>query len=112
MLVKLQSTVCLLHKIATEAKTNPKAFWQYINSKRKCKEGISSLKKDDGTYTNNDKEKAEVLNDLFIRSRSTRPGKNLSEWLKRVISSISCTLHKVQYLLSFSLLSIQSKLLC
>ena len=53
------------HKVAIEAKTNPKAFWQYINSKRKCREGVSSLKKDDGNYTNSDKEKADVLNQLF-----------------------------------------------
>ena len=52
-------------KIANECKINPKAFWQFVNSKRKCKIGISALKKEDGTYTNSDREKAEVLDNLF-----------------------------------------------
>ena len=53
------------NKIAREAKENPKQFWKYINSKRKCQQGISALKMEDGTYTTSDKEKAEVLDDLF-----------------------------------------------
>ena len=52
-------------KIADECKQNPKAFWKFVNSKRICKQGITSLKKPDGTYTNSDKEKADVLDQLF-----------------------------------------------
>ena len=52
-------------KIAQDSKTNPKAFWKYINSKKKCQQGISALKKEDGTYTTNDKEKADILDKLF-----------------------------------------------
>ena len=52
-------------KIAEDCRSNPKAFWRFVNSKRKCKQGISVLKKPDGTYTTNDREKAEVLDNLF-----------------------------------------------
>ena len=53
------------NKVAREAKENPKQFWKFINSKRKCQQGISALKMEDGTFTTSDKEKAEVLDDLF-----------------------------------------------
>ena len=62
-------------KIAEDCKVNPKAFWHFINSKRKCKIGITSLIKADGTYTKNDKEKAEVLDNLFS-SVFTKENKN------------------------------------
>ena len=51
--------------IAKEAKTNPKLFFQYVNSKLKPKEKVSSLLKEDGSLTNNDLEKAELLNSFF-----------------------------------------------
>ena len=37
----------------------------FVNSKRKSKQGITALRKPDGTYTISDKEKAEVLDNLF-----------------------------------------------
>ena len=40
--------------IAKNIKNNPKAFYQYIASKTKLKEGISELKKNDGNLTKND----------------------------------------------------------
>ena len=51
--------------VAKSAKINPKMFYQYVKSKTKPKENISSLLKDDGKLTENDKEKAEVLNNYF-----------------------------------------------
>ena len=53
------------HKLAREAKRNPKAFFRYVNDKTKPKETISKLKKDDGSFTENDQEKANVLNNFF-----------------------------------------------
>ena len=47
--------------IAKLIKTNPKLFYQYVSSKTKPREQISNLKKPDGTLTENDLEKAEVL---------------------------------------------------
>ena len=51
--------------IASKAKTNPKAFWNFINSKRKTKQNISILKMTNGDFTHNDQEKAQALQDLF-----------------------------------------------
>ena len=52
-------------KVAKESKLNPKALFQYIASKTKPKEKIPDLDKSDGTQTQNDKEKVEVLSDFF-----------------------------------------------
>ena len=52
-------------KIAREAKQNPKAFFSYVNSKIKTRDGIASLLKNDGSLTKNDEEKAETLNQFF-----------------------------------------------
>ena len=58
-----------MEEIAKNAKINPKKFWQYANSKRKTESGISELKykKENGeeNKTSTDKEKAEVLANLF-----------------------------------------------
>ena len=52
-------------KLATEAKTNPKAVWKYMNSKIKNREGVSDLKTDPkdpkSRLTDSDREKADVL---------------------------------------------------
>jgi len=52
-------------KVALQAKTNPKAFYAYANSKLKTRAGVSDLLKPDGTTTETNQEKAEVLNDFF-----------------------------------------------
>ena len=52
-------------KVAKDAKSNPKMFFQYVNSILKPKENVSSLLKDDGTLTEDDLEKAELLNSFF-----------------------------------------------
>ncbi|XP_064638277.1 uncharacterized protein LOC135494302 [Lineus longissimus] len=52
-------------EIAENAKRNPKAFYQYARSKMKTKCGIPNLTNRDGNQTENDHEKAEVLNDFF-----------------------------------------------
>ena len=51
--------------LAKEAKNNPKAVYAYMRSKTKIKEEIVKLKKDDGTYTENDAEASELLNTKF-----------------------------------------------
>ena len=51
--------------LADEIKENPKSFWSCVRSKTKVKKGISDLDKDDGTRTQNDVEKENVLNDFF-----------------------------------------------
>ena len=44
---------------------NPKAFYKYANSRRKVKVGVSELKREDGTFAENDNEKANELNNFF-----------------------------------------------
>ena len=51
--------------IAKQSKQNPKILYQYISSQSKPKETVSNLTKEDGTTTNNDLDKANVLNDFF-----------------------------------------------
>ena len=51
--------------VACDAKDNPKAFYQYVNSRLKPKENICNLVKDDGSLTVNDLEKCEILNTFF-----------------------------------------------
>lgn len=52
-------------KIACESKTNPKSFWKYVNTKLKRTTGINNLMKPDGTLTDSDSEKANILNNFF-----------------------------------------------
>ena len=55
-------------KIAETAKVNPKKFWSYVNSKRKCKTGIAELHTKIGNHTivsSQDKDKAETLAEFF-----------------------------------------------
>ena len=62
-------------QIAKDAKVNPKGFFKYVNSKIKPKEDISNLKMQDGELTENDTQKAEVLN-AFFHSVFTDEDKN------------------------------------
>ena len=49
-----------------EAKSNPKAFYSYVNSKTKTRLTVSDLINDrDSTVASNDKEKADALNIFF-----------------------------------------------
>ena len=52
-------------KLAEQVKGNPKSFWKYVRSKTKVKSGISDLQKEDGSLTQTDVEKAELLNKFF-----------------------------------------------
>lgn len=51
-------------KIINDSKNNPKAFWKFVNSKSKTKEGICELEWD-GKIATSDKEKANALNSFF-----------------------------------------------
>ena len=52
-------------EVAQFSKSNPKLFFQYVNSKIKPKENISNLLKEDGSLTEGDLEKSEILNNFF-----------------------------------------------
>ena len=63
--------------IGKNAKTNPKKFWQYANSKRKTKSGIAELKykndKGEINITECDKDKANVLANFFSSVFTNEP---------------------------------------
>lgn len=63
--------------IAKECKMNNKAFWKYVNSRRKTRPGISKLKKKDKTYTTNDKEAAEILSDQYFETLTRENTENM-----------------------------------
>ena len=64
-------------KIAHDCKRNPKAFWKYVNSFRKCKEGISTLERGDGSTATEDGDKANILNDFFSSVLTTEDMSNI-----------------------------------
>ena len=51
--------------VASQSKSNPKAFWKYINSFRKCRENMAALLREDNTLATDDKEKADLLIQFF-----------------------------------------------
>ena len=51
--------------IAKNIKKDPKSFYLYVSNKTKPKVKIADLQKEDGSMTQTDKEKAQVLNDFF-----------------------------------------------
>ena len=53
------------HDLARNLKTNPKAFWRYTNSKLKNKPKLGDLEQEDGSYTQDDLTKAQLLNTFF-----------------------------------------------
>ena len=59
--------------IASEAKTNPKAFYKYARSKMRTRTEVSDLKRPDSTTADTDVEKAEVLK-VFNCKRLHRGG--------------------------------------
>jgi len=69
--------------IAASAKTNPKKFWSYVNSKTTVKSEIPNLVRGtlpDGTkdFTSSSHEKAEVLSNFFSSVFTTEPPGNPS----------------------------------
>ena len=52
-------------RIASEAKTNPKAFYKYAQSKMRTRVRITNLTDDDGNLVTDDTEKADLMNRFF-----------------------------------------------
>ena len=60
-----QDRIAFERNISKEIKNNNKLFWRYVNSQRTSNSNIPDLKREDGTLTSNDAEKAELLNKQF-----------------------------------------------
>ena len=65
--------------IAADAKTAPKKFWSYVNSKTKTKSKIPSLKQIDGLLAKTAVEKAEALNKFFATTFTNEDTSNVPE---------------------------------
>jgi len=50
----------IMKKIEKKAKANPKAFYQYVNSKTKSQTQIADIKSENGHVLTNNKVKAEL----------------------------------------------------
>ena len=74
--------------IAKKSKDNPKLLYQYIASMSKPKEPVSNLTKEDGTLTENDLEKAKVLNNFFYSVFLHEDNQNIPEFKSKVKSSV------------------------
>lgn len=60
-----QAVVSFEKKLASEAKSNNKAFFAYVRSKLKTREGIGDLIDKNGNLASTNSDKAEVLNNYF-----------------------------------------------
>ena len=87
-------------RIAHDAKTNPKAFYQYVASKSKCKESVYNLFKEDGSLTTNDAEKAEVLSkffsSVFTKENTDDPLPDFKANFTDILSSIKLTTEDIE----------------
>ena len=66
--------------LAREARTNNKAFWGYVNSRRKTKTYVGDLKDAYGNFTTNDIEKAEALNEQYSNTFTQEDCSNTPEF--------------------------------
>ena len=74
-------------KIAAESKTNNKAFWRYVNSKRKIRTKVGDLKTATGKYTNRDDEKAEILSKQYYDTFTKEDISILPAAINRIITT-------------------------
>ena len=80
--------------IASNAKSNPKSFFKYVSSKTKNKVNISNLKKKDGSLTENNLEKADVLKTFFTSVFTKEPDGPLPHLQKKtdlILDNITIT---------------------
>ena len=66
--------------IASKVKTDPKSFYQYVTDRTKPKENISNLTKEDGSLTNSDSEKEDVLLNFFTNVFTKEDTPNMSNF--------------------------------
>ena len=70
--------------IAADAKTAPKKFWSYVNSRTKTRKKIPSLQKSDGSIARTAREKADALNSFFSTTFTKEDLTNIPDMDDRV----------------------------
>ena len=100
----------LKKKVAKEAKSNPKKFWQFIANKTKSRSTIPDLVlsdddvdedgkiKDDATFTTDDQSKANRFNEFFasvFNSKTKEPNTSLPARTEQKLTDIVITNDKV-----------------
>ena len=86
-------------KVAKEAKFNPKALYQFFASMNKPKESVPNLEKQDGTLTETDEEKANLLSDFFKSVYTVEDDTPLPDFkvnVKSKISSVDFTVEDIK----------------
>ena len=66
--------------LAKNLKSNSKAFWNYVNSKRKNKSKVSDLYDESGILQSDDTEKASILNQQYAKTFSQEVSGNNSDF--------------------------------
>ena len=77
--------------LASKIKTDPKLFWSYVRSKMKTKSSLSQLKSPCGTLTNDNTEKAGLLNKFFASVFETEGTEALPDFPDREFAEIITT---------------------
>ena len=70
-------------------KSDPKALYNYVRSKRKVRSRIGQLKKHDGTLTLSDKEAVEVLSTFLKSVFTAEDASNIPDFPVRVDSQLN-----------------------
>lgn len=79
-------------RIVENIKRNPKKFWCYARQKTRIKTGIGELKKEDGSATKTEAEKALVLGDFFSRVFTANPSDDLNTSRRTINEIHDCTI--------------------
>ena len=74
-------------KLAKECKANAKGVWNYVKKQRKSGNAMPDLKKKDGSYTSNDQEAAEALNEQYFDTFTKENITNIPDIDKKPIRS-------------------------
>ena len=85
-----QGKKILEKNIVKQIRSNPKSFWKYAQSKLKTRVGIPDLETkigDSTSYTKNDQEKADLLQEYFSSVFTDEPLGDLPNFPKRIYSS-------------------------
>ena len=65
--------------IAKDCKKNSKGVWNYIKKQRKSGSSMPDLKRKDGTFTSNDEEAAETLNEQYFETFTKEDTTNIPD---------------------------------